>query len=198
MPESEEEFEKFKEFWERTEIIREHLPSLLTFGNMRLPYIFAAEHQFKDRTVVRKGIILFEAPSIFLPSHYRGIELKGDFKNKIPSGAVYIFRKMGLPYSFITNQIEAKQEVEYGGLQEILDRFNEKLKRAEDIKTGLIKGALEGTEYSLIRYSVGLAIKSGPRNIKEFFDYMRRQKTEPIREDEEITDEEIRRLFEGS
>ena len=52
-------------------------------------------------------------------------------------------------------------------------------------------------EYSLIRYSVGLAIKSGPRNIKEFFDYMRSQKAEPIREGEKITDEEIRRLFEG-
>ena len=78
-----------------------------------------------------------------------------------------------LPYSFITNRIEAGQGVEYGGLQETLNRFNERLKRAEDIKTGLIKGVLEGMEYSLIRYSVGLAIKSGPRNIKEFFDFLK-------------------------
>jgi hypothetical protein len=47
-----------------------------------------------------------------------------------------------------------------------------------------------------MRYSLGLVIKSAPDNIKEYFEHLRRQRGEPIRPDERITDEDIRRLFE--
>ncbi len=46
-----------------------------------------------------------------------------------------------------------------------------------------------------MRYSLGLAIKSAPGNVKEFFEHLRRQRGEPIRPDERVTDEDIRRLF---
>ena len=61
--------------------------------------------------------------------------------------------------------------------------------------TGLIKGTAGGADISLMRYSIGLMIKSGPENVKEFFEHMRRQRGESIRPDEQITDEDIKRLF---
>lgn len=60
---------------------------------------------------------------------------------------------------------------------------------------GLIKGVLDGADISLMRYSTGLAIKSASGNVNEFFDHLRRRRGEPIRPDERISDEDIRRLF---
>jgi len=190
--------EKFKEYWKRTEVIREYQLMLYTFGDMELPYVFAAEHsQFRDRTIVRKGIILFQRPQILLPKYYSGPEFKEGFEHAdaVPPEAVYLFRAMGLPYSHITNKTFATEEIEYGSLQEVLDRFNTKLDSEENAETGLIKGIIEGADISLMRYSLGLVIKSAPENVKEFFEHLRRQRGEPIRPDEKITNEDIRRLF---
>lgn len=190
--------EKFKECWGRTEIIRQYERILYTFGNTELPYIFAAEHQrFRDRTIVRKGVILIEKPHIFLPRYYRGPEFEGfEHSKEVPPEAVYIFRAMGLPYSHITNKPIAKEHIEYGGLQGVLDKLNREMENQENTETGLIKGVLDGADISLMRYSVGLMIKSAAENVKEFFEHLRRQRGEPIRPDEKITDEDIKKLFE--
>jgi len=191
--------DKFKEYWKRTEIIREYQRMLYTFGDMDLPYVFVAEHsRFKDRTVARRGIILFQKPHILLPPYYGGPEFKEGFEhaNAIPAEAAYLFRAMKLPYSHITNKLVAEEQIEYGGLQDVLDRFNKEMDGQEDSETGLIKGVLEGADISLMRYSLGLVIKSAPGNVREFFEHLKRQRREPIRPDEKITDEDIKRLFE--
>jgi hypothetical protein len=103
---------------------------------------------------------------------------------------------MKLPYSHITNRLVAKEEMEYGTLRDILDRFDREMDSQEDSETGLIKGVLDGADISLMRYSLGLVIKSAPDNVKEYFEHLRRQRGEPIRPDERITDDDIRRLFE--
>ena len=48
---------------------------------------------------------------------------------------------------------------------------------------------------SLMRYSMGLIIKSAPGNVKEYFEHFYRQQGKPISPHDKITDEEIRRLF---
>ncbi len=190
--------EKFKEYWTATEVIREYQRILFTFGDMELPYVLAAEHsRFKDRTVVRKGVILVQRPHILLPPHYGGPEFKEGFEHAdaVPPEAVYLFRAMRMPYSQITNKPTGQEQIEYGSLQSVLDRFGGEMESQEDTETGLIKGVIEGTDIALMRYSLGLAIKSAPENVKEFFEHLRRRRGEPIRPDEEISDEDIRRLF---
>jgi len=197
MPEFDQE--KFKEYWKRTEVIREYQRMLYTFGDMDLPYVFVAEHsRFRDRTAIKRGVILFQKPQILLPPYYGGPEFKEGFEhaNAIPREAAYLFRAMKLPYSHITNKLVAEEQIEYGSLQDVLDKFSREMDNQEDSETGLIKGVLEGADISLMRYSLGLVIKSAPGNVKEFFEHMRRQRGEPIRPDERITDEDIRRLFE--
>jgi len=196
---SEFDREKFKQCWSKTEIIREYERILYTFGDTELPYVFAAEHQrFRDRTIVRRGVIFIEKPHIFLPRYYGGPEFKEGFEHAeaVPPEAAYIFRAMGLPYSHITNKPIAKEYVEYGGLQDVLDKLNREMNEHNNTETGLIKGVLDGADVSLRRYSVGLIIKSAAENVREFFEHLRRQRGEPIRPDEKITDDDIRRLFE--
>ena len=197
MPEFDKE--KFKEYWRRTEVIREYQRILYTFGDTKLPYVFAAEHsRFRDRTVVTKGVVLVQKPHILLPRYYSGPEFKEGFEhaNAISPEAAYLFRAMGLPYSHITNKPLAEEQIEYGSLQDVLDRLNRELEAQENAETGLIKGLPDGADISLMRYSVGLVIKSVPENVKEFFEHLRRQRGEPIRPDEKITDDDMRKLFE--
>ena len=190
--------EAFGKFWKNTEVIREYHRTLYTFGDAKLPYVFAAEHPgFKDRVAVRKGAIVIQKPNIILPGHYRGPEFGEGFElsNALPPEVMYVFRAMGVPYSTITNRPAAEEAIEYGSLQDVLDRFERKLEAREDSETGLIKGELQGVEVSLMRYSFGLVAKSTPENVKEYFEHLRRQREEPIRADEKLTDEDIEKLF---
>jgi hypothetical protein len=189
---------EFMAHWSATEVIREYQRMLFTFGDMELPYVLVAEHsRLRDRTIVRKGIVLIQRPHILLPSYYGGPEFKEGFEhaNAIPPEAVYLLRAMQMPYSQITNKPVGEEEMEYGNLQSVLDKFNKEMESQEDTETGLIKGVLSGADISLMRYSLGLAIKSAPGNVKEFFEHLRRRRGEPIRPDERITDEDIRKLF---
>lgn len=189
---------EFMAHWSATEVIREYQRMLFTFGDMELPYVLVAEHsRLRDRTIVTKGIVLIQRPHILLPSYYGGPEFKEGFEhaNAIPPEAVYLLRAMQMPYSQITNKPVGEEEMEYGNLQSVLDKFDKEMESQEDTETGLIKGVLNGADISLMRYSLGLAIKSAPGNVKEFFEHLRRRRGEPIRPDERITDEDIRRLF---
>jgi len=190
--------EKFNECWRSTEVIREYQRMLFTFGAMELPYVLVAEHdRFKDRAIVMKGLVILQRPHIVLPPHYGGPEFKEGFEhaNAIPPEAVYLLRAMEMPYSQISNKPISREQIEYGSVQHVLDKFDQEMENQEDTETGLIKGALDGADISLMRYSMGLAIKSAPGNVKEFFEHMRRRRGEPIRPDEKVTDEDIRRLF---
>ena len=189
---------KFEECWRATEVIREYQRMLFTFGDMEVPYVLVTEHdRFKDRAIVRKGVVMLQRPQIFLPSHYGGPEFQEGFEHAdaIPPEATFLLRAMQLPYSQISNRPVAGENMEYGSLQSVLDRFEKELENQDDTETGLIKGPSYGADISLMRYSLGLAIKSAPGNVKEFFEHLRRQRGEPIRADERITDEDIRRLF---
>ena len=189
--------EKFREFWRKTEVIREYRRTLYTFGDAKLPYVFAAEHaRLSDRAVVRKGLMLVQKPHILLPGHY-GPEFAEGFEHvhSFPSEAIYLFRAMGLPYSKISNRPAVKEEIEYGSLQAVLDRIARQLEEQEDPETGLIKGVVDGAEVALMRYAFGLIAKSAPENVKEFFEHLRKQRGEPIRPNERITDDDIERLF---
>ena len=190
--------QKFNECWRATEIIREYQRMLFTFGAMELPYVLVAEHErFKDRAVVMKGLVLLQRPHILLPPHYGGPEFKEGFEhaNAMPPEALYLLRAMQVPYSQISNKPIAEEQIEYGSVQSVLDKFDREMESQEDIETGLIKGVLNGADISLMRYSLGLAIKSAPGNVEEFFEHLRRRRGEPIRPDERITDEDIKRLF---
>jgi len=191
--------EKFKEFWAKTEIIREYRRALYTFGDIQLPYVLVAEHlRFMDRAVVRKGVMVVQKPQIVLPGYYNGPEFSEGFEHAagLKSEMAYLSRTMGLPYSKISNRPAAEESIEYGSLQDVIDRLKGHMDSQEDAETGLIKGTVDGAEVSLMRYSFGLIVRSAPENIKEFFERVKRHRSEPIRPDERITDEDIRRLFE--
>ncbi|MFA7485440.1 MAG: hypothetical protein WCZ89_05405, partial [Phycisphaerae bacterium] len=147
--------------------------------------------------IVRTGVVFVQKPQIVLPGYHQGLDFSEGFDiSNIPSEAAYLFRLMHLPYSRVTNKPRSEERIEYGNLQKVLDKLAVQMEEHEDTDTGLIKGTLDGVDISLMRYTLGLVIKSAPHNVREFFDHLRRQRGEPIRPDEKITDEDIRKLFE--
>ena len=48
--------EEFREFWRKTEVIREYHRTLYTFGDAKLPYVFAAEHPRLAGGNLRTGV----------------------------------------------------------------------------------------------------------------------------------------------
>jgi hypothetical protein len=191
--------EKFKRYWEKTEIFREYARMLYTFGDTELPYVFLAQHpNFEDRTVVRKGLMSVKKPHILLPGSQQGPEFGEGFAEDeaLPEDAAYLIRGLRLPYSKVTNRPAVKEEMEYGEVDQIAEQFDRRLEKARDRETGLLKGPAQAMEVSLMRYSLGLIIKSAPDNVEQFFEHLRRQRGNPIQPHEQITDEDIRRLFE--
>ncbi|MHC4757623.1 MAG: hypothetical protein ACYTE8_03105 [Planctomycetota bacterium] len=189
--------EKFREYWKHTEIIREYQRVLFTFGDMELPYVFVAEsRQLSERTVVRKGTVFLQRPRIVLPGQSRGPEFEGfEHPDAIGREAAFLFRAAKLPISHITNKLFAQEKLEYGRAEDVIERISSEMDLRNDTDTGLVKGSVDGADVSLIRYSFGLAIKSAPDNIREFLEHTRKHKGKPIRADEKITDEELRKLF---
>jgi len=190
---------QFNQYWRETEIIRQYQQILYTFGDMKLPYVFLAEHNsYNDRTVVRKGIIHIQKPNIVLPGQYGGPKFGEGFDEfaSLTPDAAFIIRSMGLPYSEVTNKWLTKDSIEYGKLQQTIDKFTDQLEHQEDTDTGLIKGIAGGVDIALMRYSIGLMIKSAPENVRQFFEHLRKQDAGPIRINETITDDDIQKLFE--
>ncbi len=63
-----------QESWEKairnTEIIRQRIQGLATFSTTNLPYVLLSESSVNmGDTVVRKGIVLVEKPSLILPAN---------------------------------------------------------------------------------------------------------------------------------
>lgn len=186
--------EESQKQWNRTEIVREYKRSLYSFGDMELPYMFAAEHKrFSDRTIVNKGVMLAKKPHIILPG-YNGLQLQEGFSHS--TAAIHIYRILGLPYCAVTNRIVAEQELSYGSLQDVVDDLYQELEAQRDETTGLIKGMAGCLEASLLFYFLRLSAKSCPKNIEEFLDHKRRQRGRPINPNERFTDDDFRRLIE--
>lgn len=190
-----EQQDKFRHCWEKTEVIRRYRPMLYTFGDTELPYMFVAGHSsLKDRTIVRHGAVIIQKPHILLPGSY-GPEFAEGFDTEIPEEAAFVMRSMRLPFSSITHRAVSNEQVEYAQPDEVLERLDSRLEADKDDQTGLLWGLAEGMVVSLMRYSLGLMVKSAPGNVEHFFEHLRRQQGKPIQPNERVTDEDIRKLF---
>jgi hypothetical protein len=188
--------EEFQGYWEATEVIREYETQLFTFGDMTLPYIYAASHDLGDRTFVRRGTVFLKRPTFILPFN-SGLNLGSGFQSELPQDLNQFFRLLKIPYSDVTRKIEGEERLEYGRLREVVSNLDRELAFKGDSETGLIRGLNGGEEASLVRYCFGLVAKSGEGNINEYVEHLKRQRRgSSIMVNEEVTEEDLRRLFE--
>lgn len=148
----------FQDVWERalkhTEIIRSRVSSLQTFSATHVPYVFLAESSINaGDTVVRKGEVVVEKPSLILPPNIP--QLEGfDFEDgtKFDDNALVNFlmiRGISLPsmrYDNRTNSLDIYE----GSLSKAINHYNKEFQRMENVSTGLIAGPEDVWQMSLL------------------------------------------------
>ena len=171
--------------WDRarqqTEILRMRLQDLATFDATMVPYVFLAESSLNQGdTVVRKGQVLIERPSIVLPNfspQFEGFEFYKELHVADQTVATFLLlRGIQFPSLKYRHQISSLDVLEQP-LQKAIERVNAQLTMAEDIKTGLVIGPEDAWQFSLLLLVGALVVRSAEGDLRRILeDWRRRQR----------------------
>ncbi len=160
-----------------TEIIRSRMTELATFETTVLPYVFLAESGVNaGDTVVRKGQVLVERPSLILPSpQFNGFEFEGGLQFSEDAVLNFLFvRGIRFPSLRYRHELSAL-DIREGSLQQAVDFFGEQLQRAEDTRTGLVVGPEEAWQLSILILVGSLVSRSLEGDLRRLLDTWHRR-----------------------
>ena len=164
------------DIWEKalreTEIIRSRVQGLFTFSDTQVPYIFLAESAMNQGdTLVRKGRVTVQKPSIILPPNFP--QLEGfEFEESRPHDDVIRFlllRGINIPsmkYDNKTNSLDIHE----GKLSEALKYYNEILQSQEDVHTGLVIGPEDCWQFSILIFICSQVAKNAEVDIRRLLE----------------------------
>lgn len=169
--------------WEKaiktTEIIRPRVQPLQTFEATLLPYIFLADSEVNPGdTVVRKGEIRVEKPSIVLPINmpqFEGFDFEENLgMNEELLKSFFLVRGVSFPSMKYNNKVDSLDLFE-GRLPKAIEHYGNRLQREEDVNTGLIIGGEAIWQFSVLVFICGQVAKSAGGDFKRLYDdYERR------------------------
>ena len=175
------------ELWDharkQTEIIRMRLQDLSTFDATVVPYTFLAESALNPGdTVVRRGQVLIERPSIVLPGfspQFEGFEFERDWH--VSDDAVttlLLVRGIQFPslkYRHQTSSLDLFED----SLRNAIKHFTNQLAAAEDIKTGLVVGPEDAWQFSLLLLVGALVVRSAEGDLRRILEEWRKRQRGP-------------------
>lgn len=165
------------EYWNKavksTEVIRPRVKPLSTTSATQLPYIFLAESAVNaGDTVVRKGEVTVEKPSIILPSHLPQFEGFQDEKGEglDPNRLVNFFMVRGVKFPSLkyNNKVHALDIFE-GRLKEAIGKHKQKLEREENISSGLVIGPEDCWQFSILIFIMSQVLKQADQDIRDLW-----------------------------
>ena len=169
--------------WEKalktTEIIRPRVQPLRTFEATHLPYIFLSESLVNSGdTVVRKGEIRVEPPSILLPFNmpqFEGFEFEETLHmNEDILKSFFLIRGVSFPSMKYNNQTDTLDVFE-GRLSAAREHYGNRLAREENVNAGLITGSEDIWQFSILVFICDQVAKSADGDFRKLFeDYKRR------------------------
>ena len=172
-----------QELWNKalksTEIVRLRLNDLATFESTAVPYVFLAESSLNQGdTVVRKGHVVIERPAIILPPlspQFEGFQFDQD--PRLGDGAMSTFLLLlGVQFPSLRYRHEVSSlDVSERSLHDSVEHFADQLKRAEDIKTGLVVGPEEAWQFSVLLLIGALVIRSAQGDVRRILEEWRRR-----------------------
>jgi len=168
----------FEKAWEqalkKTEIIRTRVQALKTSGDTRVPYIMLSDSTVNEGdTVVRKGEVLVEKPSLIIPPHnpqFNGFEF--DQEEEINENSLINFlivRGINLPSLRYDNRTSSL-EVYEGDLEKAVKHFEKILQEKENVKTGLLIGPDDYWQFSVLIFICGQIVKNADQDIQKLLD----------------------------
>lgn len=172
--------DKWDKAIKNTEIIRSRVQPLHTFETTKMEYVFLSESVVNvGDTVVRKGEVLVDKPSIILPEnipHFEGFEFDEDMQVSDESVINFLLvRGIRFP-SYKYNNLTRSLDVFEGSLSKAIDGFADKLERKEDVRTGLVAGPEDCWQFSILIFICAMVGRSADRDIKNLLDEMRKKR----------------------
>jgi hypothetical protein len=173
----------FYEAWDRalkdTSIVRSRVSSLHTFDDTRVPYVFLSPSNINDGdTVVRKGEILVQRPSLILPPNIPQFE---GFQFEKEEGAedkavvnFLLVRGVSIPSMKYNNRTYSIDVFE-GDVDRAISHFANQLERVEDVTTGLLTGMEEVWQYSLLIFICSQIARNTEHDLRRLMNEFRRR-----------------------
>lgn len=167
-----------QEIWEKalakTEIIRPRVQHLKTFSSTELPYIFLAESSVNQGdTVVRKGNVMVEKPSIILPPdlpQFEGFEFEKEMHlGKDILTNFFLVRGIRFP-SFKYNNQTSLIDIHEGRLKKAVEFYSNQLQKEENVDRGLVVGPEDCWQFSILIFISAQIVKSAPNDIRRLLD----------------------------
>lgn len=172
-----------QELWDKalksTEVLRSRALELPSFEAVTLPYIFLAESSVNvGDTVVRKGQVLVERPSLIWPSaHFEGFEFQHDWS--LSEDAVMNFllvRGIKFP-SMRYHHALSSLDLREGSLQSAITHYTTQLTQAEDVQTGLVAGPEEAWQFSVLILVGSLLVRSAEGDLRRLLEAWRQSRS---------------------
>jgi hypothetical protein len=171
--------EKWEKALEKTEIIRPRIQDLLTFSSTDLSYIFLSESAINaGDTVVRKGSVLIERPSLILPlglPQFEGFDFnkESDLKEDMIANFLLVrgVKFPSLQYNNRTYSLDIFED----RLQKAIEYYNDKLQREENVNTGLMIGPEDCWQFSVLIFVCTQVIRSTDGDIKKLLDEFKKK-----------------------
>ena len=164
------------ELWDKalkqTEIIRSRVLELATFDATMMPYIFLAESGVNaGDTVVRKGQILVERPSLILPTpQFEGFEFAEDMVLNY-----LLVRGVKFPSLRYRHELSSL-DLREGSLAQAIDHFHDQMTRAEDVQTGLVVGPEDAWQFSILILVGSLMSRSAEGDLRRLLESWKRKR----------------------
>jgi len=165
-----------------TEILRSRVQALQTFHDTRVPYIFLAESKINlGDTVVRKGEILVQKPSLILPPNipqFQGFEFETE--NSWQENSIINFlmvRGVAMPsmkYNNTTHSIDIYE----GKLNAAIKHYLDFLQSHENVLTGLLTGPEDCWQFSVLIFICSQIARDARMDIKKLLAQFKKGKNE--------------------
>ena len=173
-------YETWDKALKHTEIIRSRLQTLMTFQETRVPYIFLSESTINlGDTVVRKGEVLVEKPSIILPPNipqFEGFELGEAFPGSEDKFLNYLLiRGISLPSLKYNNRTHALDLFE-GKLSSAIKHYESFLQQKENVSAGLLTGPEDCWQFSVMIFICSQIAKNAETDFRRIRDEYKKRK----------------------
>ena len=166
--------DRWEKALKKTEIIRPRVQPLSTFTTTEMPYIFLAESVLNiGDTIVRKGKIFAEKPSIIMPEnlpHFEGFEFEKELETTEDTITnLFLVRGIHFPSYRYNNKVQSLDLYE-GSLKSAETKYKGRLQKKEDVHTGLVMGPEDCWQLSVLIFILTMVAKSADRDLKNILE----------------------------
>lgn len=167
-----------QKIWEKalrnTEILRSRIQMLSTYADTHVPYILLSESEVNlGDTVVRKGEVLVQKPSIILPPstpQFKGFEFQEEERMNEESLINFLLvRGVSFPSLRYDNRTYTL-DVYDGKMSSATKHYLELLQKQEDVRTGLLRSREDCWQFSILIFIYTQVIKNANIDIKKLLD----------------------------